>query len=122
SVGEVSHIAEESIEGYRVIRTFGGETYETEKFDKATKDNRQKEMKVIVTNSLGTSSVQIVISFSIALILFLATLPSIEVSAGAFAALVASMFTLLRPIRRINQINNIIQKGLAGAESIFELL
>lgn len=122
SVGEVSHIAEESIEGYRVIRTFGGEAYETEKFNHATRDNKQREMKVVSTNALGTAAVQIVISFSIAMILVLATLPSISVSAGAFAALVASMFTLLRPIRRINQINNIIQKGLAGAQSIFELL
>lgn len=122
SVGEVSHIAEESIEGYRVIRTFGGESYETEKFINATHKNKQQEMKVIVTNALGTAAVQVVISFSIAMILVLATLPSIDVSAGTFAALVAAMFTLLRPIRRINQINNIIQKGLAGAQSIFELL
>jgi subfamily B ATP-binding cassette protein MsbA len=122
SVGEVSHIAEESIEGYRVIRTFGGESYEAEKFIRATHSNKQQEMKVIVTNSLGTASVQIVISFSISLILALATSPAIDVSAGAFAALVAAMFTLLRPVRRINQINNIIQKGLAGAQSIFELL
>jgi subfamily B ATP-binding cassette protein MsbA len=122
SVGEVSHIAEESIEGYRVIRTFGGEAYETEKFVNATCNNKQQEMKVIVTNALGTAAVQVVVSFSIAMILVLATLPSIDVSAGAFAALVASMFALLRPIRRINQINNIIQKGLAGAQSIFELL
>lgn len=122
SVGEVSHIAEESIEGYRVIRTFGGEKYENDKFIRATEDNRQREMKIVSTNALGTAMVQIVISFSIAAILVVATLPSMAVSAGSFAALVAAMFTLLRPIRRINQINNIIQKGLAGAQSIFELL
>lgn len=121
-VGEVSHIAEESIEGYRVIRTFGGEQYETSKFNNATEGNQKREMKIISTESLGTAGVQVLISFSIAAVLVVATLPFMHVSAGSFAALVAAMFTLLRPIRRINQINNIIQKGLAGAQSIFELL
>lgn len=122
SIGEVSHIAEETIEGYKVIRTFGGEAYESQKFKHATEENRRRELKIVATNALGTSTVQVLISFSIATVLFLATLPSLAVSAGSFAALVAAMFTLLRPIRRINQINNIIQKGLAGAQNIFELL
>jgi subfamily B ATP-binding cassette protein MsbA len=122
SVAEVSHITEESIEGYKVIRTFGGENYEIKKFFQATFSNRQRELKIVATNAIGTSSVQILISIAIAVILFLATLPKLEVSAGAFAALIAAMFTLLRPIRRINQVNGIIQKGVAGAQSIFELL
>lgn len=122
SVADVSHIAEESIEGYRVIRTFGGEQYEMDKFTKATKLNRQRELKIVTTNAIGTSGVQILLSISIAMILYLATLPHISITAGAFAALVAAMFTLLRPIRRINQVNNIIQKGIAGAQSVFELL
>lgn len=122
SMGEISHIAEECIEGYKVVRTFGGEPYETAKFNQASKDNRRREMKIIATNSIGTSITQLVVSMAIALVLFMATLPSIATSAGAFAAMVASMFSLLRPIRRITQINNTIQKGVAGAQSIFELL
>lgn len=122
TMGQVSHIAEESIEGYKVIRTFGGEQYEQEKFIHATQKNRQREMKIVATNAISTAATQIIISFSIAMILVVATLPSISITAGSFTALVAAMFTLLRPIRRINQVNNIIQKGLAGAHSIFTLL
>ncbi len=122
TMGQLSHIAEESIEGYRVIRIFGGESYEQQKFTAATRDNRRREMKIVATNAIGSAVTQIIISFSIAMILVIATLPSISVSAGSFAALVASMFTLLRPLRRINQVNNLLQKGLAGAQSIFELL
>lgn len=122
SVAEVGHIAEESIEGYRVIRTFGGEQYENDKFIRATENNRRREMKIVTTHSLGSAAIQIIISIAIAATLLVATLPSINVSAGSFAALIASMFSLLRPIRRMNQTNNLIQKGLAGAQSIFELL
>lgn len=122
TMGEITHIAGESIEGYRVIRTFGGEDYETRKFEHANKDNRNREMKVVATNSLGTAATQILVSFAIAMTLALATLPFVAITAGAFAALVASLFSLLRPVRRITQINNNIQKGIAGAQSIFELL
>ena len=122
SVAQVSHIAEESMQGYRVIRTFGGEAYESDKFKKATEQNRHRELKIVTTNSLGTAAIQILISCAIAGTLMVATLPSLAVSAGTFAALVTAMFTLLRPIRRINQTSNLIQKGLAGAYSIFELL
>lgn len=122
SIAEVSHIAGESIEGYRVIRVFGGEKYEIAKFTQATESNRQREMKIVSTNVLGTAAIQVILSFSIAATLMVATSPAVAVSAGGFAAIITSMFTLLRPIRRINQTNNLIQKGLAGAQSIFELL
>ncbi len=122
SVGEVGHVAEEAIEGYRVIRTFGGEAYENRKFTQVSEKNRHRELKIVVTTAIGTSTVQILISMAIALVLFLATLPHWQISAGTFAALIAAMFSLLRPIRRINQISNIVQKGIAGAESVYELL
>ena len=53
TMAEVMHVAEESIEGYKVIRTFGGEQYESGKFNRATELNREREMKVIVADSLG---------------------------------------------------------------------
>lgn len=122
TMAHVTHVAQEGIDGYKVIRTFGGEQYETEKFNLATKLNRQREMKVIVINSLGSSGVQLIASAMIALILLLATSNYLAISAGGFAAMLAATFALLRPIRRLTQVNNKIQKGIAGAESVFELL
>lgn len=122
SVAQVSHIAQESISGYKVIRMFGAEQYERDKFVQATEQNRQREMKIVATSACGTASMQVLISFAIAATLVIATLPQLALSAGSFAAFLTAMFTLLRPVRRINQTSNIIQKGLAGAQSIFELL
>ncbi len=122
TMAHVTHVAQESIEGYKVIRTFGGERYETDKFNLATKLNRQREMKVIVINSLGSSGVQLVASMMIAVTLLLATSTYLNISAGSFAAMLAATFALLRPIRRLTQVNNKIQKGIAGAQSVFELL
>lgn len=122
TMANVSHVAEESIEGYKVIRTFGGEQYEISKFNQATKQNRQQEMKVVITDSIGSSSVQMIASLIIAITLVIATSSVLKISAGSFAAMLAATFALLRPIRRLTQVNNRIQKGIAGAESVFELL
>jgi ATP-binding cassette, subfamily B, bacterial MsbA len=122
AVGDVSHIAEEGISAYHVIRVYGGEAYETNKFNAATKTNRQRELKVAVTNSIGTSIVQILVSIPIACVLWFATMPSMHISAGAFAAMIAALLQLLRPIRRLTLVNTNIQAGLAAVASIFTLL
>ncbi|MGB6976392.1 MAG: lipid A export permease/ATP-binding protein MsbA [Gammaproteobacteria bacterium] len=122
SMAEATHVAEEAIEGYRVIRTHGGEEYERRKFVRATNTNRQRELKIIVTDSLGSSSVQLVASALIAALLYMATSSTWQISAGSFAAMITAVFALLRPIRRLTQVNSRIQKGIAGAQSVFNLL
>lgn len=122
SVAEVSHIANEAVEAYRVVRLFSGESYEINKFDRATQHNRQQELKVEVTNSIGTAVIQLFISLPLAVILYFATSPTFEVNAGSFAAIISAVMMLVRPIRRVTELNNFIQKGIAGAESIFQLL
>lgn len=122
SMADVTHVAEESIEGYKVVRTFGGEQYEQNKFNKVTNLAMQRELKVVVTNTLGTSGVQLIAAIPISIILYLATLPSFHVTAGSFASMILAMIQLLRPMRRITRVNTMIQKGLAGAQSVFKLL
>lgn len=122
SVGEVTHIASEGIEAYKVIRLYGGQKYENEKFHHATKLNQQRELKVVVTNSVSISLVQLLIAVPIAIILFFAIQPALHVTAGSFASVVSAMIMMLRPVRRLTMVNSYIQKGIAGAESIFNLL
>lgn len=122
SMGSVAHVAEETIEGYRVVRTFGGEQYEREKFTRVINNNQRRELKMVVTDTLGSSVVQLLAAIPIALTLYIATAPGSQISAGSFAAMVAAMLSLLRPLRRLSRINTMIQKGVAGAASVFNLL
>lgn len=122
TVGTVTHVAEETIEGYKVVRTFGGEQYELSKFESVTEANRQQELKVVVTDSIGSSAIQLLAAIPISIILYISTAPNTAISAGSFAAMMAAMLSLLRPLRRLTRINVMIQKGLAGAQSVFELL
>lgn len=124
SMGEVTEIASEAIEGYKVIRIFGGEQYEINKFNQATEYSRLNDMKVAVSKAINVSGVQFVIAIGIAAIIFaaikLATV--ITISAGSFLAIIAAMLQLIKPMKTLTTLNATIQRGLAGAESVFAML
>lgn len=124
TMGEVTEIASEAIEGYRVVRVFGGEHYEIDKFNKATERSRQNDMKVAVSDVVNVSGVQFVIALGIAMIVTVAIHLStvIVISAGSFLAIIAAMLQLIKPMKRLTTLNVTIQRGLAGAESVFHLL
>jgi subfamily B ATP-binding cassette protein MsbA len=124
TMGEVTEIASEAIDGYRVVRMFGGEQYEVNKFNQATEASRRNDMKVALSKAINVSGVQCIIAFGIAMIIFasiqLASI--IIVSPGSFLAIIAAMVQLIKPMKTLTTLNAVIQRGLAGAESIFSLL
>lgn len=124
SMGALTHCAEENIEGYRAVRAFGGEEYEIEKFAKATRTNRQREMKVVVARSWSVSSVQIIAAVALSVTLYIATLDIANslLSPGGFVALIAAMLGLLKPMKDLMSMQNKLYRGLAGAQTVFELL
>lgn len=124
TMGKVTEIAAEVIEGYKVVRIFGGEQYEIGKFNQATEESRQNDMKVALSKAINVSSVQIIIAMGITFIIFISIKLStvIIVTAGAFLAIIAAMLQLIKPIKTLTNLNNAIQRGLAGAESVFRLL
>lgn len=124
TMGEVTEIASEAIEGYRVVRIFGGAAYEYGKFGKAIEHSRQNDMKVAASKALNVSGVQIVIAIGIAAIIAAAIQLStvVIISAGSFLAIIAAMIQLIKPMKTLTTLNAVIQKGLAGAESVFNML
>ena len=124
SLGSVTHVAEETIEGYREVRTYGGQAYETKKFAGTNRDNRNQALKVVITKSISTASVQLLGAAVLAFTIFLATKLASQqgITAGDFVSLLFAMVMLLKPLKDITNVNNIIQQGIAGAKSVFDLL
>ncbi len=122
SMGLTTSVAEENISGYKVVRTFGGQDYELRRFAEAVKTNLLRELKVAMAKCLSTSGVQLVAAIALASIIFVATSTKVNLTAGAFTSLVASMLAILKPMRDITNVNNKIQRGLAGAQAIFSIL
>lgn len=123
SMSDITHVAEEVIEGYRVVRLFGGETYEADKFNKCTKRNVAQELKLIVTKSLSVSGVQFLGACALSVIIVCSTSKgTLALTAGEFAAMMAAMLALLKPMKQLTKVNTKIQRGIAGAQSIFTFL
>ena len=119
-LAEVSSIASQGVEGFREVRAYGGQRHMIDQFVTAAHLNKQKELKVVVTNSLTTAFIQVLLALPLAGVLYAAV--NIGISAGGFAAIVSALVMIIRPIRRLSTVNSLVQKGLAGAESIFALL
>lgn len=124
SIAELSHSAEENIEGYKVVRSYEGQEHEADKFNKATRINRQREMKVVASRAISVSVIQFITAIAIALTLYIATLDIADsvLTPGGFVAMVTAMIMLLKPMKDMAQVQNKLYRGLAGAQNVFELL
>jgi len=124
SIAEISHCAEENIEGYKVVRAFEGQNHEIEKFNHAAYINRQREMKIVTARSISTSAVQFITATALSLTLYVATLDIADslLTPGGFVAMVAAMLALLKPMKDLAFVQNKLYRGLAGAQNVFELL
>ncbi len=124
SISEISHRAEENIEGYKVVRTFEGQHYEIEKFNHVAHINRQREMKIVTARTLSVSAVQFITAAALSLTLYIATLDIADsmLTPGGFVAMVAAMLALLKPMKDLAFVQNKLYRGLAGAQNVFELL
>lgn len=122
AMGDVTHVASETIQGYRVVRSFGGEAYEQGRFYKASSDNSHKQLRMVKTNAVYTPSLQLVIYGAMAVLMFLVLLLRGDASPGELVAYITLAGLLPKPIRQLSEVSSTIQKGVAGAESIFEQL
>ncbi len=124
-LGNVSHISEEAIEGYQTVKIFGGQSYEQQKFYAYNRHNRDQAMKIIFTESLSTMLILFIGAFVLSFSIYLITLSkttALHLNAGNFVAMVTAMLAIFKPMRNFTEVNNVIQKGLAGAQSVFALL
>lgn len=122
AMGDMTHVASETVQNYRVVRSFGGEAYESARFQKVTEDSTKKQLKMTTTGAIYTPLLQLVIYSAMAVLLFLVLLLRGDASAGELVAYITAAGLLPKPIRQLSEVSSNIQKGLAGAETIFEVL
>ncbi len=122
AMGDVTHIASETIQSYRVVRSFGGEPYERKRFLESSVSNTKKQLRMIKTNAVYTPSLQLVIYSAMSVLLFLVLLLRGDSSPGDLVAYITLAGLLPKPIRQLSEVSSTIQKGVSGAESIFEQL
>ncbi len=124
AMGDVTQVLQESIEGHRVVKLFGGQQYEAARFSEQVNRVRRFTMKQVTAAAASVPVVQLLAGIALAVIIYLATRQSSadELTVGGFVSFVAAMLMLTAPLKRITGVNEPLQRGLAAAESVFELI
>jgi subfamily B ATP-binding cassette protein MsbA len=124
SIGEVTQVTDEVVRGNQVVKAFGGYEYERERFRQADGQNFRQNMKLINVRSRGTAVTQTVFGLGIALVVAMAARESVQgrLTAGEFIAFFSAMTWMLQPVRRITNVNATLQRGVAGADSLFSVI
>ncbi len=123
-MGQMTQVLNESIDGARVIKVYGGQVRETTRFGHATGGVRRNNVKQAAASSIGSSVTQIMASVALAGILYMAAREanSEGFSAGDFMSFLSSMIMMFDPIKRMTGVMQSLQRGLAAAESVFGFL
>jgi subfamily B ATP-binding cassette protein MsbA len=124
SVGSVTGLVDEAIEGQREVKVYLGQAGERARFAAINERNRRLNLKVSSTNALSTSVVQIVAACALALVIFFATRPSMidAMTPGAFMALITAMLTMLPSLKRLTTVQAMMQRGVAAAQNLFAVI
>jgi subfamily B ATP-binding cassette protein MsbA len=122
SMGDMTHISSELVLGSRVVKCFGGANYESQRFKEKSLFNKQQSLKVGLFTSIQNPIMQLLVAFALAALLFLALELMKGASTGSFVAYLLAAFMLPRPIQLLANANNEIQKGIAAASDVFEVL
>lgn len=122
--GELSHVVEESVQGYRVVKIYGAYAQQGERFRRAVERMRGVAMRISVASGLTTPVTQIVaaIAMSVVISIALAQAQANQTTVGGFVSFVTAMLMLLAPLKHLADINGALQQGLAAAERVFELI
>lgn len=124
TVGEVTQVTDEVIRGNWVVKAFGGFDYERNRLVDVDERNRVQNLKLIRVRSLGVAITQVVFGFGIAMVIYVAGRQSLndQLTAGEFIAFFSAMMLMLQPVRRITNVNATLQRGVAGADSLFSIM
>lgn len=124
SMGQVSHVAEEVINGHRVVKLYGGEEFETARFARINAQNFRDFMKMQAVTAISSPLTQFVLALGIAGIVWFATTGDRmqSISVGTFVSFLTALSLMLAPMKRLIGVNAVLQRGIAAGESLFGLL
>ncbi|MCU7843669.1 MAG: lipid A export permease/ATP-binding protein MsbA [Candidatus Thiodiazotropha sp. (ex Monitilora ramsayi)] len=124
SMGEMTHVLEEGIQGNKVVKLFGGQSYEIKRFGHVTNWVRRFHMKRVAAAALASPAGQLIMVLGLAGVVYYASMQSLEdkFSVGAFVSFIGALAMMMSPIKKLIRINEQLQPGLAAAQSVFELV
>ncbi len=124
SLGVAMQVTKEMVSNYNVVRGFGAEKYENMRYEKAVNDTFQKQMKIRQLEAITTPVLQFVVAMAVAGIVFLLLQPNTlaNYSAGELIGYLTAVALIPKSLRQLSSVNMVIQRGIVGAELVFQIL
>lgn len=124
SMGDVTRVTEQSLQGHRIVKIFGGEAHEQAQFDAINRRNFRLNLRLVGARALGDALTQYVVIIGAAALVFLVLSDWIlaDLTAPVFVGFMTAMAMLLTPLKRLININAAVQRGIAAADSLFAML
>ncbi|AHG75376.1 Lipid A export ATP-binding/permease protein MsbA [Mannheimia varigena USDA-ARS-USMARC-1296] len=125
SMGELTITTEQMLKGHKEVLSFGGHKVEKDRFERVSNDMRRKGMKVVSADGISDGVVQLIASFALSAVLYVATFPEVmseNLTAGSFTVVFSSMMAMLRPLKSLTNVNSQFQRGMAACQTLFEFL
>ena len=122
SIGDMTHITSELVMGHRIVRSYGGEAYEKQRFLESSFNNRRQSLKLSTTLAIHSPITQFILAIALSALMYMALFFMKQASVGEFVGYLTAAFLLPKPIRSLSDANGDIQKGIAAAESLFDIL
>ncbi|MDP6436856.1 MAG: lipid A export permease/ATP-binding protein MsbA [Gammaproteobacteria bacterium] len=120
SMGNITRITQEALEAHKIVKIFGGRSYESERFNAINERNRRMELRLLTATSAGDGINMLVSAFGIAGVIYLISQIDLEVS--RVMGFITAMVLLMSPLKRLTNINASIQRGVAAGESLFRVI
>ncbi|HZS12751.1 MAG TPA: lipid A export permease/ATP-binding protein MsbA [Nitrospirales bacterium] len=123
-IGDMASTVQETLMGIRIVKAFGREEAEGERFQVSNRAFLGSTMKGIQVSSLTSAYMEVVGVFGVAAIIWYGGYQVIHgmMTPGAFFSFLAAMFMAYTPIRKLAGANNTIQQSLSAAERVFGVL
>ena len=124
SMGYITNVVEELISGHGVVKIFGGEKSEKNSFEDVNNNNKDRHLKLALIQGISIPLVQFIVALFLSIVIYFVTSDEYlkEISVGTFMSFITAMILIFAPIKRLAEINVVLQRGLAASESVFKLL
>ncbi len=124
TVGRITQVSSEALSGHELVKAFNGFARQIKLFEASNNRNRQQFMKRTSVVAISVPLIIFIAGLALAMIVWYALRQTGEnqVSAGTFVSYISATVMLMQPIRRLSRLNEVIQTGVAAADSIFSTL
>ncbi|MEK9812788.1 MAG: ABC transporter transmembrane domain-containing protein [Bordetella sp.] len=121
--GRMSGLVEEALLGLKEIKIFQSYGQQSEQFDKVNQGLRKEQMRLVRVQAINVPLVQVLAACSVALVIYVASRMSANnlLTPGEFVSFIAASSMVFEPVRRLTNVNAVLQRGLAAAQSIFSI-